>query len=382
MNSIHQAALLTLAVCTGAAVSGLAQESWVYFGTYTGAQSRGIYVSRFNAATGQLSAPALAAQAKNPNFLAVAPGGRFLYAVAEPNAADGQPAGAVKAFALDAGTGQLALLNQQASGGRGPCHVAVDATGHGVLVANYGSGTIAALPIHPDGRLGAATTILQHTGSGPDPRRQAGPHAHFIRPTPDNRFTLDCDLGLDRIFINRLDATAGTLTPRTPPFVTVAPGAGPRHLVFSPDGRFVYVINEMGGTVTVFHYDATNAALTTAQTISTLPENFAGPNTAAEIALRPDGKFLYASNRGHDSLAIFAVEPTTGKLKLIGHQSTLGRTPRHFAFDPSGRWLLVENQASDSVVVFAVDAATGQLNPTGHGISLGSPVCAVFASAR
>ena len=367
---------------TSTAVSSLAGESLVYFGTYTGAKSQGIYVARFDSATGRLSAPELAAETKNPTFLVVAPGGNFLYAVSEVDAVGGKPTGAVNAFALDARTGKLTPLNQQTSGGSGPCHIAVDTSGKCLLVANYGGGSIAALPIHADGSLGEATTTMQHDGSSVNTNRQAGPHAHFILPSPDNRFTLDCDLGLDKIFINHLDASAAKLTPGDPPFATVAPGSGPRHLVFSADGKFVYVINEMAGTITVFNYAATSAAMSEVQTISTLPKDFSGYNTTAEIALHPKGKFLYASNRGHDSIAVFAVDRKTGRLTLVEHQSTLGRTPRHFAIDPTDRWLLAENQGSDSVVVFAIDPDTGRLILTGQTVSIGSPVCAVFVGEK
>jgi len=366
----------------GTAVSSLAGESFVYFGTYTGAKSKGIYISRFESNTGKLSAPELAAKTTNPTFLAVAPGRNFLYAVSEVNEVGGKPTGAVSAFALDARTGKLTLLNQQASGGGGPCHVAVDATGKCLFVANYGGGSIAALPIHADGSLGEATTTVQHTGSSVNLQRQAGPHSHFILPSPDNRFTLDCDLGLDKISINHLDATVAKLTPGNPPFAIVAPGSGPRHFAFSHDGKFVYVINEMGGTITVFSYAPMNAAMTEMQTISTLPENFSGNSTCAEIALHPNGKFLYASNRGHDSIAVFAVDQKTGRLTFVEHQSTMGRTPRHFAIDPTGRWLLAENQGSDSVVVFALNPGTGKLKPTGQTITVGAPVCAVFVGEK
>ena len=364
-------------VFASAAATGFGAESLVYFGTYTGAKSRGIYVSRFDSATGRLSAPELAAETKNPAFLAVSPDEHHLYAVSEMS-----KTGAVSAFVMESKTGKLALLNQQVSGGGGPCHVAVDATGKCLLVANYGSGSLAALPIRADGSLGEATTTLQHGGASVNPQRQAGPHAHFILPSPDNRFTLDCDLGLDRIFINRLDAPAAKLSANEPPFATVAPGSGPRHLTFSRDGKFVYVVNEMAGTIAVFSYAATNAAMTAVQTISTVPKDFSGANTAAEIALHPNGKFLYASNRGHDSIAVFAVDQQTGRLTLLEHQPTLGRTPRHFAIDPTGRWLLAENQASDSVVVFAIDPGTGKLKPTGQSITVGAPVCAVFVSEK
>ena len=362
--------------------SSLAGESLVYFGTHTGAKSKGIYVSKFDSATGQLSVPELAAETKNPTFLAVAPGEKFLYAVSEVDKIDGKPTGAVDAFALDAKSGKVTPLNRQLSGGGGPCHIAVDATGKCLLVANYGGGSIAALPVHADGSLGEVATILQHTGSSVNTNRQAGPHAHFILPSPDNRFTLDCDLGLDKISINHLDAPAAKLTPADPSIVNVAPGSGPRHLVFSHDGKFVYVINELAGTIMVFSYTAPNAAMAEVQTISTLPTDFTGKNTDAEIALHPSGKFLYGSNRGHDSIAVFAVDQQTGKLTLVEHQSTLGRTPRHLVIDPTGRWLLAENQGSNSVVVFAIDAGTGKLIPTGQSISIGSPVCAVFVAEK
>ncbi len=358
-------------------IPGFAGESLVYFGTYTGAKSQGIYVSRFDAASGKLSTPELAVETTNPSFLAVSPGEKNLYAVGELS-----KTGAVSAFVFEDKTGKLTLLNQQLSGGGGPCHVAVDATGKCLLVANYGSGSIAALPIHADGSLGVATTKIQHAGSGVNPQRQAGPHAHFIMPSPDNRFTLDCDLGLDKVFVNSLDASAAKLTAHEPPFATVAPGSGPRHFVFSHDGKFVYVINEMGGTITVFNYAAANAAMKEVQTISTLPKDFSGANTGAEIALHPNGKFLYGSNRGHDSIAIYAVDQKTGRLTFVEHQPTLGRTPRHFAIDPTGRWLLAENQASDSVVVFTLNPDTGKLKPTGQSITVGSPVCAVFVSEK
>jgi 6-phosphogluconolactonase len=381
MNSLRFVILIVI-LCAGMTSGSLAGESLVYFGTYTGAKSKGIYISRFDSVTGQLSAPELVAETKNPTFLAVAPGGNFLYAVSEVDAIGGQRTGAVDAFALDAKTGKLTPLNRQLSGGSGPCHIAVDATGKCLLVANYGGGSIAALPINADGSLGEAVTKIQHTGSSVNTNRQAGPHAHFILPSPDNRFVLNCDLGLDKIFINHFDANAAMLNGSLSDFATVAPGSGPRHLIFSGDSKFVYVINEMAGTITVFSYAATNAAMTEVETISTLPAGFSGKNTDAEIALHPSDKFLYASNRGHDSIAVFTVDQPTGKLTFVEHQSTQGRTPRHFVIDPTGRWLLAENQASDSVVVFGIDADTGKLKPTEQSISIGSPVCAVFVAEK
>ncbi len=362
--------------------SAAAREQLVYFGTYTGAKSKGIYVSRFDPTTGRLTAPELAAETTNPSFLAIHPSERFVYAVGEGDDGKGKGNGTVSAFAIEPKSGKLTLLNQQASGGGGPCHLAVDAKGKCVLTANYGSGSVAVLPIRADGSLGDPATTIQHAGSGANPGRQAGPHAHFITPSPDNRFALACDLGLDKVIAYQLDAKAPKLTPAMPEFAKVAPGAGPRHLTFSPDGKFVYVINEMNSSITVFRYEAKTAAMTEVQSISTLPKDSAATSSCAEIAMHPKGKFLYGSNRGHDSIAVFAVDQQSGKLTSLDYPSTQGRTPRHFAIEPTGRWLLAENQGSDTVVVFRIDAVTGQLKPTGQTIAVGSPVCAVFVGAR
>lgn len=375
MNSIRL--ILAVAMFAGFTVKSFAAEWLVYFGTYTSTNTKGIYVSRFDPGTGKLSAPELAAETKNPTFLAVHPNGRYLYAANEVNEAS-----AMSAFAIDTRNGKLTPLNQQTFAGSGACHISVDATGKCLLVANYNSGSIAALPIHADGSLGEATTTIEHTGSGANPDRQAGPHAHFISPSPDNRFALNCDLGLDKVFIYRLDPSAARLVTNDPACASVASGSGPRHLVFSHDGKFVYVINEMASTISAFTYDATNAAMTEVQTVSILPKDFSRNNTAAEIALLPSGKFLYASNRGFDSITVFAVDEKTGRLAFVEYQSTQGRAPRHFAIDPTGRWLLAENQMSDSVVVFAIDPGTGRLKPTGQTISVGAPVCAVFVAEK
>jgi 6-phosphogluconolactonase len=252
------------------------------------------------------------------------------------------------------------------------------------LVANYGGGSIAALPIRDDGSLGEAATTIQHTGSSVNPKRQTKPYAHFIVPSPDNRFALTCDLGLDKVLVYQLDAATAKLATNNPPFGVVAHGAGPRHLAVHPNGKFVYVINEMGLTITTFSYDAARATLFEEQNVSTLPAGYSSSDkdSTAEIAVHPGGKFVYGSNRGHDSIAVFSVDAKTGKLTLIQHESTQGKTPRHFAIDPSGRWLLAENQNSDSVVVFAIDAATGKLKPAGQTLSIGSPVCAVFVKVK
>ena len=362
----------------------VASEFHVYFGTYTGAKSKGIYLSRFESTTGKLTDPQLAAETRNPSFLAVHPTEQFLYAVGEVDDAQGKRAGAVSAYVVEPKTGKLTLLNQQTSGGTGPCHISMDATGKCALVANYGSGSIAALPIKPDGHLGEPTTTIQHAGSSVNPKRQAGPHAHFICPSPDNRFALTADLGLDKVLVYQLDAAAAKLTANDPPFAVVAHGAGPRHLAFHPNGKFVYVINEMALTVTTFSYDATRAALFEEQTLSTLPAGYTATerDSCAEIAVHPNGKFVYGSNRGHDSIAVFAVEANTGKLTLVQNEPAQGKTPRHFAIDPTGKWLLAESQNSDTIAVFVINATNGKLSQAGQRVSVGSPVCAVFAKLK
>jgi 6-phosphogluconolactonase len=309
------------------------------------------------------------------------PNGRFLYAVSEMDNTGGKPGGAVAAFTVDAKTGKLTPLNQQSSGGGGPCHLAVDKTGKCLLVANYGTGSIAALPIGNDGSLGERATTIQHEGSSVDKGRQEGPHAHYITTDPANRLALVCDLGLDKVLVYKLSPDTAKLVANEPAFASVAPGAGPRHLVFHPDGRAVYVINEMALTMTALSYDS-RGNMKELQTISTLPADFNGKGSCAEVEVHPSGKFLYGSNRGHDSIAVFAIDANTHKLTLVEHQPTRGKTPRHFAIDPTGKWLLAENQNSDSVVVFKIDSATGRLSPTGQTVEVGAPVCIVFASPR
>ena len=354
-------------------------QPFVYIGTYTGAKSKGIYSARFDTTTGRLSAIELAAETKNPTFLAVHPKLPVLYAVAEVDSLAGQKTGGVKAFRINGADGKLTLLNPQSSGGKGPCHVAVDGSGKCALVANYGSGSIAALPIKADGSLGAAVSVIQHQGSSVNPQRQAGPHAHFIATDPDNRLALACDLGLDKVLLYRLDPVKSVLTPNEPAFASLKPGSGPRHFGFRPDHRFVYVVNEMGSSVTTFAWDKKQGGMREVQMVSTIPEDFKGDTTCAELQVHPSGKFVYASNRGHDSIAVFASDRKSGRLSLVEHRPTDGKTPRHFAIDPSGNWLLAENQGSDSIVVFKLDPKTGKLAPTNQRAEVGSPVCLVFA---
>ncbi len=354
----------------------------IYVGTYSGPASKGIYMLAFDAGTGRLGAPELVAETPSPSFLATDPKHRFLYAVNETGEFQGKSGGGVSAFAIDAATGGLKLLNQQPSHGTYPCHVSVDATGHVVLVANYGSGTVASYPVQPDGSLGGAASIVRHEGTGPNKGRQEGPHAHAIYPDPTNRYALAADLGADRVYLYELDPKAGTIAPSAPAYASIAPGSGPRHLAFGKDGKHAYVINELLSTVTVCDYDATMGTLRPSQTLSTLPEGYAGQSTTAEIAVHPSGKFVYGSNRGHDSLAIYSVEAKTGLLALVDIQPTGGKNPRNFAIDPTGAYLLAANQDSNEIVVFAIDAETGKLTPTGEQATVGLPVSLLFVPAK
>ncbi len=351
------------------------QKFLVYIGTFTGKKSEGIYVSRFDPAAGKLSVPELAAQTPTPTFLAVS-SKRILYAANEVQQ------GAITALAIDPKSGKLTPLNQQSSGGNGPCHLNVDASGKTLLVANYSSGSIAALPIQSDGRLDPAVTVIQHAGSSVNKNRQAGPHAHWIDADPANKFVLVCDLGLDKVMTYKFDPAKASLAVNDPAFATVQPGSGPRHIVFDPKGRFAYLLNEMGDTVTVFSYDATRGALGEIQTLSTLPKDFSGNSTAAELAMHPSGRFLYGSNRGHDSIVVYSIDRKTGKLALVEHQSSGGKTPRNFAIDPTGRWLLAANQDTDNIVIYRIDQKTGRLSPTGETVAVGMPVCLKFVAVE
>lgn len=349
------------------------QRLRVYVGTYTYRGSKGIYAFELDLTTGTPTEPVLVAEATNPSFLAIHPSHRFLYAVNEVGEFNGERTGTVSAFVVDPPTGKLTLLNRQPSKGTAPCHLTVDKQGRFVLVANYGTGSVAVLPVEPDGRLGAPTTVVQHEGKGVNPKRQEGPHAHSVNLDAANRFVFVADLGLDKVLIYRFDVAKGALTPNEPPFAAVAPGAGPRHFAFHPNRRFAFVINELNSTVTAFRYDASRGALTEIQTVSTLPEGFSGDNWTAEVQVHPSGKFLYGSNRGHNSIAVFAIE-ADGRLRPLGQVPTQGKTPRHFAVDPTGTYLLVANQDTDNLVIFRIDQ-TGNLRPTGQQLAIPTPVC-------
>ena len=381
--------LFTLAALTAAptlaAAADTPKELLVYIGTYTGGgKSKGIYCFRLDLTSGTLAEAGVTEGVKNPSFLAIHPSGKYLYSVSEVSDAGGKPTGGVSAFALDRKSGQLTPLNHQSSEGAGPCHVSVDKTGRCVLVANYGGGSVASLPVQENGSLAKAATAIQHEGSSVNPSRQAAPHAHSINVSPDNRFAFAADLGLDKVLIYKLDPAKATLAPNNPPFAATPPGGGPRHFAFHPGGRFAYVCNEILSSVTAFAYDGEKGSLTAIQTITTLPadkQDLPG-NSTAEIQVHPSGKFLYCSNRGHDSLAEFTIDEKTGKLAAIGHQSTLGKTPRNFGIDPTGAYVIACNQATDSIVLFKVNQETGALLEAGKPVQVPSPVCVKFLAAE
>jgi len=349
----------------------------VYFGTYTTGEGRGIYRSDLDLTTGTLAPPVLAVETKNPSFLAIAPNRKFLYSVSEISNFNGQKVGGVAAFAIQP-NGDLKLINQQPSGGVGPCHLVVDATGSAVLVANYGGGSCASLPIAADGSLEPAASVIQHQGSSVHPSRQKAPHAHSINLDPSNKFAFVADLGLDQVLVYAFDADKQTLTPHDPPFVKIADGSGPRHFAIHPSGKFAYVINELANTITLLGYQIESGQLKALQTITTLPPNYNETSYTAEVVVHPSGKFLYGSNRGHDSLAVYRIEPDTGLLTAIEQVSTGGQTPRNFAIDPTGQFCLAENQASNTVVVFRINPETGALTQIGTPVAVPSPVCAKF----
>ncbi len=354
-----------------------AKGGWfAYIGTYTRQKSKGIYVYRYDPKTGKLTDGALAAETSNPSFLAVHPNQKYLYAVNENNN------GMVSAFAIDPASGQLKLLNSVSSKGSGPCHVSVDKTGKWVFAANYNSGSAAAFPVKADGSLGEAAWSVQNSGSSADKQRQAGPHAHSANISPDNKYMLLADLGLDEVLVFKLDAAKGAVTPNDPPFGKLAPGSGPRHLAFSTNGKFAYVISEMLCTVTAFKWDAAHGKLDEVQTVSTMPAGYSGPKSTAEIFAHPNGKFLYGSNRGNSTIALFTIDSGSGKLTLGDAVSSGGKTPRNFAIDPAGAFLLAANQDSDNIASFRIDPKTGRLTATGDSVETGAPVCIVFTRAQ
>jgi len=365
------------------AASATAQARYLmYVGTYTDKVSKGIYAFSYDTASGQFAPLGLAGESTNPSFLVVKPDGNFLYAVNEVGDYQGKSSRGVSAFQLDPANGKLKLLNEVPSLGADPCYLAFDQSGRYLLVANYTGGSVAVFPVQSDGRVGQASAFVQHSGSSANTERQEGPHAHWIQTSTDNRHALAADLGSDELLVYGFDPKDGTLAAVTPPFTKVAAGSGPRHAAFSPDGKFVYLLSEMKSTVTVFRYDGKQGALSEIQTITALPAGFSGSNDAAELVMHPSGKFLYASNRGEDGIAVFRVDRATGMLEPVEHVSTEGKTPRSFAIDPTGTLLLAGNQESGTIAVFRIDAHTGRVRATGQKLEAPSPVSIVFVRVK
>ena len=374
---IRTALSLLLAALTTTAIAG--DNYLVYYGCYTNAKSgsKGIYVSRFNSSSGELSDPDLAVATSSPSFLAIHPSKKYLYAVGEMGT-PGQKGGGVSAFTLSLPDGKLSLINQVSSVGAGPCHVSVDKTGRMAMIANYGGGSVASYSVLENGGLSDARSFVQHEGSGADPKRQSGPHAHSFNVSPDNRFGFACDLGLDKVFIYRIDPATGKITAHG--HGSVPPGSGPRHFAFHPSGKYAFVNNEMLMTVTSFAYDAEKGTLTEIETVSTLPESDRGKKglSTAETVAHPNGKFVYVSNRTHDTIAVFTCDPATGRLTLIQNASAEGKIPRNFSLDPSGKWMIVVHQDSNTGALFKVDQDSGKLTFTGKKVNVGGSVCVRF----
>jgi 6-phosphogluconolactonase len=361
----------------------------LFIGTYTDpilfgtgevvpGKGEGIYVCRLDPVSGALETLGRTTGVSNASYLALDSSRRWLYAVNELKSFDGVPSGTVSAFAVDAATGGLTFLNKQLSHGTDPCYVTVDAQRRHVFVANFMSGSVCVLPVRDDGSLDEASDVHQHQGSSLDPVRQSGPHAHSVTLDAANRFAFVADLGLDKLMIYRYDAARGKLEPHQIPWIEMRPGSGPRHLAFHPGGRFAYLVNEIDSTVAVLAYDAAAGSFALLQSISTLPQGFAGTSKCAEILVSPAGRHLYASNRGHDSIVAYAIDPHSGMLDLVGHTPTQGKTPRGFAISPDGAFLVAANQDSDTVVVWRIDPTSGELQPTGATLRIPTPVCVKF----
>lgn len=355
----------------------------IFVGTYTNKDggSRGIYTVNFDPTTGAFTEPVLAAETSNPTFLELHPNGHVLYAVGENDTINGKPGGGAVSFKLDAATGKLSPLNSEPTGGLGCAHLSADPTGHALITASYNGADVTAFPLDANGRIGPRSSKAVHKGQvGPNTARQDKPHPHSVTISADSRFAYVCDLGLDKIFCYRLDPAAATLTANSE--TATVPGAGPRHAKFSADGRFFYVINELNGTIATYAANAASGVLTARQTVATLPADFKGENTCAEIRLSPDGRFIYGSNRGHDSIAVFSRNRTDGTLTLVEIVPCGGKHPRNFNLTPDGRWLICASRDTNNLVSFRIDATTGRLTPSGNSVMLPSPVCILFAPTK
>jgi 6-phosphogluconolactonase len=381
------------------------KDFFLYSGTYTGfkfirhnlpngagqSHSKGIYVVRFNAATGDFGEPQLAAEIANPSFITISPNHRFLYAVSEDPLSVGPPldhASYVSAYAIDASTGKLHLLNTKPTGGTSTCFISLDMTGKYVMMANFGSSSITILNVHPDGSLGGMTAFMQHLGHSADPAIQNVPHPHSILPSPDNKYVVVSDLGLDKIFVYNFDDKTGALSPADPHFATVAPGSGPRHFTFGRSGKFGYQLSEMSGALNVFSWNPEGGVLAPVQTLSTVTPGLVTDNHSAEIEISPDGRFLYESNRrvahdvrGPDSIGVYAIDPNKGTLSQVEEKTTI-IMPRNFALDPTGAYLLAASELNNTIELYKVDKPTGKLTDTGKKTTIDTPVCLKFVPVQ
>ncbi len=363
---------LGLAVALGQA-SAAPAKALVCFGSYSPSDKESVHLFQLNLKDGGLKKLSAVAGLNNPSFLKIHPSGKFLYTVNEVATFEGKRSGGVTAFALDVQAGKLTQLNQQPSGDTGPCHLTVDATGRFVLVAHYGGGSTSVLPINKDGSVGAVVSLIKHKGFSATPRQKA-PHAHSVHVGPNNKFAFAPDLGIDKVLVFQFDEKTGKITETQFGGAKLEPGSGPRHFGFHPSGKFAYVINEMKQTVTAFRYNPMRGQLKTLQTLSTVPHPVKG-NSTAEVLVHPSGRFLYGSNRGHNSIAMFRIEEKSGELTALGHEPTRGSTPRNFGIDPTGQFLLAANQQTDNVAVFRINKDSGKLKFTGNEIKLSKPVC-------
>jgi 6-phosphogluconolactonase len=353
----------------------MAADMFVYFGSHGKGSHIGFSLARFDTDTGKLTEPVFLEEAEAPAYFIIRPDGKRLYTC------NSFPGSSVSAYAIEPTTAKLRFLNQQPSGGGDPSYVSLDPSGRYLLVANFLGGSAAVFALRTDGSIGRRTAFIQHIGASLDPHDPRHAHAHSIRFDPSHHFVLLADLGLDKIFIYRLNPNTGALTSNDPPFASVAPGSGPRHTTFDPRGRYVYAINQTANSIVRFGWDSDRGALTQFETVSTLPEGFKGENTGAEILMHPNGKFLYATNRGNNSVAVFSVQTDTGRLTPIQHISTQGKTPRNAEVDPTGKWLLVSNQDSNNAVVFRIDQSTGRLTKNGDPVPVRAPFCERFLPA-
>jgi 6-phosphogluconolactonase len=363
---------LAAACCAtlGTFTAAAAEEVTVLFGTHVAGPGKGFSVAHFDTASGELTKPTFLIEAPSPAYYIIAPGGRRLYTCNSP--------GFVSAYSIENSNGKLRFLNQRPSGGGDPSYISLDRTARYVFVANYDGGSIAAWALTSDGRLGKRTAFIQHTGGSVNPQRQTHAYAHSIVIDPSNRFALVADLGTDKLYVYKFNVKDGSLTPNDPAFVTVTPGTGPRHVIFHPNGRYVYLLTEMGDTIFVYDWDGQRGALKEKQSISTLPADFHGVSVAAEVRVHPNGRFLYASNRGRDSIAVFSVAPDTGRLTRIQDVPSGGRSPRNFDFDPTGHWMLVTNHESNNASVLRIDPQSGLLTPKGEPVAVPLPFCPRF----